>query len=130
MYFFFIPSFLEFLKFFLKVPIFLLSDLLVTFSRSFSDCLSENYCIVVFILFLIHSDTGQFNKKSSMGFYSCSKKISNSSMELYQVLPLWSEGIWEQWQWKGTLYSPNFPGWTLIIRLFNVISRTFIGSGS
>ena len=38
-----------------------------------------------------------------------------------------SEWIWEQWQWRGTLHSPKLQHyWSLTIRLFNAISRTFI----
>ena len=32
--------------------------------------------------------------------------------------------VWEQWQWRSTLYSPKLQlYWNLTIRLFNVISR-------
>ena len=34
--------------------------------------------------------------------------------------------IWEQWQWRCTLDSPEPHDWTVTIRLFCVISRTFI----
>ena len=38
------------------------------------------------------------------------------------------ECIWEQWQWRGTPYSPKLQHyWSLTIRLFSVISRTHIG---
>ena len=38
-----------------------------------------------------------------------------------------SECTWEQRQWRGTLHSPKFQSWSLIIRLFNVIPWTIIG---
>ena len=34
-----------------------------------------------------------------------------------------SEWTWEQWQWMSTPHSPKLQGWSLVIRLFNVISR-------
>ena len=37
---------------------------------------------------------------------------------------------WEQWQWRGTMHSPNLQHyWNLIIRLFSVISMTLVGWG-
>ena len=37
---------------------------------------------------------------------------------------------WEQWQWRGMLHSSKFQYyWNLIIRLFSVTSRTFVGEG-
>ena len=36
-----------------------------------------------------------------------------------------TEWTWEQWQWRGTLYSPKLQHhWSLTIRSFSVISRT------
>ena len=32
----------------------------------------------------------------------------------------------EQWQWRQTPHSPNLQSWGLVIRLFNVISRTLL----
>ena len=38
------------------------------------------------------------------------------------------EWTWEQWQWRGALYSPRPKHyWDLTIRLFSVITRTLIG---
>ena len=39
-----------------------------------------------------------------------------------------SEWAWKQWKWRGTLHSPKLQHyWSLTIRLFNAMSRTFIG---
>ena len=39
-----------------------------------------------------------------------------------------SEWIWEQWQGRGTLYSPKLHHcWNLTIKLFSFISRTLVG---
>ena len=47
----------------------------------------------------------------------------------YQVLPL-KDWTLEPWQWKGTLHSPKLQHyWNLTIRLFSVISRTFVVVG-
>ena len=43
------------------------------------------------------------------------------------MLPLEPELIWEQWQWRGTPHSQNLRGWSLAIRLFNVISKSLFG---
>ena len=41
--------------------------------------------------------------------------------------PKWN---WERWQWRGTLHSTKLQHyWNLIIRLFSVISRRFVGEG-
>ena len=40
-----------------------------------------------------------------------------------------SEWTWEQWQWRGTLYSPKPQGWWLTFRWFNVISWTLVMLG-
>ena len=41
------------------------------------------------------------------------------------------EWTWEQWQWRGTLYSPKLKQyWNLTIRLFSVIIRTLVRGGS
>ena len=41
------------------------------------------------------------------------------------------EWTWEQCQWRGTLHSPKLQHyWNLTIRLFSVISRTFVESYS
>ena len=37
-----------------------------------------------------------------------------------------SEWTKEQWQWRGTQYSPKLQDWSLTIRLFSVISRTLV----
>ena len=54
-----------------------------------------------------------------------SNSIKYMPIECYHFEP---EGIWEQWQWRGTLHSPKLKHyWNVTIRLFNVISRTLIG---
>ena len=46
----------------------------------------------------------------------------------YQSGPEWT---WEQWQWRGTPYSPKLQHcWNLTIRLFSVMSRTLVSEGS
>ena len=48
----------------------------------------------------------------------------------YPMLPFRPGWTWERWQWKGTPHSPKLQYyWDLIIRLFSVISRIFIGGG-
>ena len=43
----------------------------------------------------------------------------------YHSGPEWTR---EHWQWRSTLYSPKLQHyWSLLIRLFNAIPRTFIG---
>ena len=42
----------------------------------------------------------------------------------YHFGPEWT---WEQWQWRGTAHSPKLQHyWNLTIRLFSVISGTFV----
>ena len=38
-----------------------------------------------------------------------------------------SEWTRERWQWRGTQLSPKVQDWSLTIRWFSVISRTFVG---
>ena len=58
--------------------------------------------------------------------------MSNSSIwPIDRTLPsahhFGSESTWEWWQWRGTPYSPELQHyWSLMIRLFSVISRTLI----
>ena len=42
----------------------------------------------------------------------------------FQMIPSQSELTLEQCQWRGTPHSPNLQGWSLAIRLLNIISRT------
>ena len=50
--------------------------------------------------------------------------IDRTLIRCYHSGPEWT---WEQWQWRGTPHSPKLQQyWNLSIRLFSVISRSFV----